>query len=315
MNDRYQLQEKLGEGSFGTVYRAVDRDSGRVVAVKLLKDRSPDGRERFAREALVLYEALDNPFIVELLDHDLAAPQPHIVLEYCDQGPLGRLIGKLHWRSTAVILMQVITGLRAIHDRNGFHRDIKPDNLLVTTVESGTFVVKLADFGLARVPGVGTMMTRGPGGTPGYIAREILMGEPFSAAADIYSLGVVATELLTGTRDASALHRADVPPALRDLVLAMRSDTPENRPDARKIAEVLLSLLAPPSGNRPPPGPAVPPAPPTPPSSGPSAPLVIGGALLTVAAFAALAALAEGRPEWDASVRRYRGKDGQFKKG
>nr|WP_240808153.1 serine/threonine-protein kinase [Polyangium spumosum] len=312
VKSRYELQEKLGEGGFGVVHRAVDKETGQVVAIKILKDRSPDGKARFQREALMLYKELDNPFIVDLVDHDLEAEEPYIVLEFCDQGSLRNLIGKLTWRSVAGILVQVIEGLRAIHDKKGFHRDLKPDNLLVKTEEPRTFVVKIADFGLARVPGVGTMMTRGPGGTRGYIAREILEGDAFSAAADIYSLGVVVTELLTGARDPSALQNADLPPAFRNLVLDMTSDKPENRPDAGRIAAVLLSLLNPPPVQIP----QQQRAPVANPSaaSGLSAPVVIGGLLLTVAAFTALAALAEGRPEWDESVRRYRGKDGRFKK-
>jgi serine/threonine protein kinase len=307
MDARYQRLKKLGEGGFGVVYLAVDRTTGRKVAIKELKDRSPDGKARFEREAVALYRQLDNPFIVDLIGHDLGHDPPYIVLEYCDRGSLRGWVGSPQpWRWVAAILVHVIEGLQSIHDAGGFHRDLKPDNLLVATAEPDTIIVKIADFGLARVPGIGSTMTRGPGGTDGYMAPEIVYrGAAYTAAADVFSLGVVATELSTGGRDPAALSRVDVPPAFRDLVLAMCAAEPAGRPAISTIARALKTLL----------GLVPPPPPPPPPSRSSAAPMVIGGLLLAGGVLAALAALSENDGAWDEDVRRYRGSDGRFKKG
>jgi serine/threonine-protein kinase len=144
-------------------------------------------------------------------------------------------------------LVHVIQGLSSIHDAGGFHRDIKPDNLLVTShpQEPGKVIIKVSDFGLARMPELsGTPMTRRAGGTEGYIAPEVLAGAPFSSSADIYSLGVTATELLTGQRGVKALGQTKMPEQLRGLIRKMLSDDPLARPDAQQVATVLGELLA-----------------------------------------------------------------------
>jgi serine/threonine-protein kinase len=315
MKARYEIMHVLGEGSFGVVYLGFDQYTQSHVAIKQLKDTSSDGRQRFRREMLALSRQLNNQFIVDVLDHDLDDDPPYIVLEYCEHGSLRGWVGQGRpWRDVVVALAQVLQGIEKIHEIGGFHRDLKPDNLLLATGPTpGTIVVKVADFGLARVPDSrSTIMTRHFGGTDGYIAPEVVGGKDYHPGADIYSLGIVATELLTGARDLAGLHQVEVPPRLRELVAAMCSTDSTRRPAARQVAVVLNELLKPPPVPQPPP--ALPP--PTPPSSGGATPaLVIGGAALFVAGLVALAAFAGGEETWDAEVRRYRGTDGRFRRG
>jgi serine/threonine protein kinase len=132
----------------------------------------------------------------------------------------------------------------------GFHRDIKPHNLLVTKHDDGTLIVKVGDFGVARVPiTANSPMTRSAWGTEGYIAPEILRGAEFAAAADVYSLGVTATELLTGSKNRAALQTAQMPPALRGLVTEMIDPMPLRRPGvfdvAKRLQQVLQAPVAP----------------------------------------------------------------------
>jgi serine/threonine protein kinase len=304
VKERYLLIRELGRGGFGTVYLAYDQNTQRQVAIKQLTNPTPDARERFHREALALYRQLNNQFIVDLLDHDLGDEPPYFVLEYCEHGSLRGWVGQRRaWQDIALLLAQVIQGLKRIHEVGGFHRDLKPDNLLLASGPTPqTVVVKIADFGLARVPDAGSAVTtRHIAGTNGYIAPEVIAGAVFHPGADIYSLGIVATELLTDARDPARIHQAKIPAALRDLVLTMCAADSTRRPTAQKIAVALHALLNPPQA--------------PPPASGPSAGLVLGGLALFAAALVGLGALAVGNEGWDEEVRRYRAPDGRFKKG
>jgi serine/threonine protein kinase len=306
MKKRYLPICELGRGGFGTVYLALDQNTQRYVAIKTLNTDNPAAREQFHREALTLYRQLNNQFIVDLLDHDLDDSPPYLVLEYCELGSLRSWVGQQRaWQDVAAALTHVIQGLESIHEAGGFHRDLKPDNLLQAAGPTPqTVVIKIADFGLARVPDrASAVITRHAAGTDGYIAPEVLSGDDFHPGADIYSLGIVATELLTGARNPAGLHRAQIPNGMRDLVLAMCAVDSTQRPSARRVAAVLHALLNPP------------PSDPPPSSDGPGAGAVIAGVALFAAALVGLAALASGEKKWDASVQRYRGSDGRFRNG
>jgi serine/threonine protein kinase len=172
---------------------------------------------------------------------------PYIVMEYCEHGSLRSWIGsKRPWQYTAYVLAHVLYGLHTIHGAGGFHRDLKPDNILVakSPLAPEQLLFKVSDFGLARAPGVDSQpMTRTAAGTDGYIAPEVLAGAPFTAKSDIYSLGVVAVELLTGSRDTAQLGGVMLPEQLRKLIRQMTAQSPEVRPTTQSVAQSLQELL------------------------------------------------------------------------
>lgn len=245
--DRYDLVELLGEGSFGQVFRAWDRLLLRTVAIKVLHRQDDDARRRFHREAVVLHSQLSNQHVVTLLDHDgLSAEDPFLVLEFCELKSLRSWVGvQRGWRDTATALLHSAKGLAGVHAAGGLHRDIKPENMLLARVaDVRGWRVKLADFGLAGSPHPVTgKMTRSGAGTDGYIAPEVLAGAEFHPSADVYSLGIVAVELLVGKIDVYALQSVGAPPALVTLVRSMVSGLPQARPTAQGTVARLEALL------------------------------------------------------------------------
>ena len=310
---RYLPIQEISRGTFGRVYQALDQATGQIVAIKELLRLDVDARERFKREARILYRQLNNRYIVDLLDLDLEDDPPYIVLEYCEFGCLRTWIDtRQPWRHAAIALSHVLQGLEGIHRLGGFHRDIKPENLLVAAGPNGERIIKVADLGLARLPlPESTTMTQAPGGTFAYMAPEIRAGGAFTACADIYSLGLVLTELLTGQRSPELLAQCQIPTELRDLATAMLAPNPAARPTTTVIADRLRQILAPVSVSvshrfpQPSEGAA------SPPSSGG----LLGGLLLGGLVVAGLVALARGSgADWDDHVQRYRGADGRFRK-
>ena len=306
MNDRYRLLTRLGEGGFGCVHLAQDLHTGRRVAIKQLRFDTPDARARFEREARTLLRNVDNAHVVEILDHDLSATPPYLVLEYCEHGSLRSWVGtRVSWQNVAGALAHAVNGLQGIHQAGGFHRDVKPDNLLVASDprDSGrSVIIKVADFGLARDPQSATsLMTRSPAGTDGYIAPEVRAGSPFTAAADIFSLGIVACELLTGERSTSRIGSTPIPDRFRRVVRSMLSPIPGQRPGARTVAAELSAILAEPAEAT------------TEKANASGIGGVVFGGLLAGGALLALAALAGGNDkEWDNRVKRHRSPDGRF---
>lgn len=248
MHARFKQKRELGIGGFGTVWLAHDTKLGRDVAVKMLHKSSTSHLKRLSREAKILKSLADDPYVVRLLDYDLSSDSPYLVLEYCAYGSLRAWVAERRsWEEVAHAVACASRGLQKIHAAGGFHRDIKPDNLLLADGPRGK-VVKVADFGVARIPQTksGTM-TRSGWGTAGYLAPEVLRGEAYTAAADVFSLGVTASELLTGTRRTRDVAHTKVPEKLRTLIVEMTDPLPERRPEVRKIAAVLGQLLTPPS--------------------------------------------------------------------
>jgi eukaryotic-like serine/threonine-protein kinase len=197
---RYAVEKRLGQGGMATVDLAEDTELGRRVAVKrLFASLAGDYvfQQRFFREAR-LAAALSHPNLVTVYDVGEEDGLPYIVMEYVDGETLAELMrreGPLPADRAVDLLLQVCAGLEHAHAAGLVHRDIKPQNLLVR--RDG--VAKIADFGIARtiqstqLTQVGTVL-----GTAAYLAPEQAVGEQVTAAADIYSVGVVGYELLTG---------------------------------------------------------------------------------------------------------------------
>jgi serine/threonine protein kinase len=296
-------EKHLGEGSFGRVYLSRDPALG-YVAVKVLLDPEADV-ERFEREAKLLVEHINNVHVVNIHRWDLSPPKPYMILEYCEGPKLRSWIGRTSWQTAAMVLLHAATGLGGIHAAGGFHRDIKPENLLLARSATGEgWIVKVADFGLARRPKTSHLpMTRTLGGTEGYIAPD----QQFSAASDVFSLGVVGVELMTGQRTSSALAAVDAPAAFKELLKRMLSPFAWLRPTTADVIIALGALCAPRQA-------AVQPKPEAAPIvSRPPAGGGLGWGLLLGGLAVAAAALAAGdKKAWDANVGRYRRPDGRF---
>ncbi len=239
IDGRYAVHSKVARGGMSTVYLATDRRLDRRVALKVLLPQlalEPGSVSRFEEEARSAAR-LSHPHVVGVLDQGVdeidGQPVAYLVMEFVRGRTLREDLrdhGRLTPRRTLALLDPVVEGLAAAHDAGLIHRDLKPENVLL----SGTGQVKLADFGLARALSASTG-TATLTGTAAYIAPEIVLGEPAQPQSDIYSIGVMAFELLTGhqpfTGDSPfqvALQhaRADVP-APSTLLPGLASDIDE----------------------------------------------------------------------------------------
>ena len=201
VDNRYRLLKPLGSGGMADVYLAHDDILDRDVALKVMSSRYASDEEfveRFKREAQSA-AALSHPNIVSIFDRGESEDGTYyIAMEYLPGGTLkDRIIqrGALPAHTAAAVALQMAEALRAAHEHDVIHRDIKPHNILVT----GLGDVKVTDFGIARAAASSTMTRTGHIlGTAHYISPEQAMGEPVGPASDLYSLGVVLYEMLTG---------------------------------------------------------------------------------------------------------------------
>jgi eukaryotic-like serine/threonine-protein kinase len=196
---RYELQELVGAGGMSNVFRAYDRLLERTVAIKVLHEQlgaDDDYVERFRREARSVAQ-LTHPNIVTVIDRGEEDGRQYIVFEYIEGDSLKQVVadGPLPIGDTLELALQVAEALAFAHDRGLVHRDVKPQNVLLT--EEGR--AKVTDFGIARSLDVqGVTQTGTVLGTSDYIAPEQARGQPVDRKTDIYSLGAVLYELLTG---------------------------------------------------------------------------------------------------------------------
>jgi len=201
VDNRYRIVKPLGSGGMADVYLAHDDILDRDVALKVMSSRYASDEEfveRFKREAQSA-AALSHPNIVSIFDRGESEDGTYyIAMEYLPGGTLKNRIvkrGALPAPTAAAVALQMAEALRAAHERDVIHRDIKPHNILVT----GLGDVKVTDFGIARAAASSTMTRTGHIlGTAHYISPEQAMGDPVGPASDLYSLGVVLYEMLTG---------------------------------------------------------------------------------------------------------------------
>jgi eukaryotic-like serine/threonine-protein kinase len=200
LSDRYRLESKLGSGGMSTVYLAVDETLGREVAIKVLHREisdQPDQLERFRREARAVAR-LSHPNLVGVIDAGEDGGHPYIVFEYVPGETLKRRIdeqGPLGLDEAAAYAIEIGRGLACAHASLLVHRDVKPQNVLIDADGRA----KVTDFGIARsLESSGLTATGRVLGTTDYVSPEQAMGKPVDARTDVYSLGVVLYEMLTG---------------------------------------------------------------------------------------------------------------------
>jgi len=200
LSGRYRLRDKLGSGGMSTVYLAQDEVLDRPVAIKLLHreiSEEADQLERFRREARTAAR-LSHPNLVSVIDAGEDEGRPYIVFEYVDGETLKRCIerkGALSSDEALAYAIEIGRGLIAAHGRKLVHRDVKPQNVLIDTDGRA----RVTDFGIARsLEGKGLTATGRVLGTTDYVSPEQAMGEDVDERSDVYSLGVVLYEMLTG---------------------------------------------------------------------------------------------------------------------
>jgi serine/threonine-protein kinase len=238
---RYEAVRLLGEGGMGKVYLARQLDLGRQVVIKIMHDhiaQEEKFRDRFVRETLLMAR-FQHPYAVTLYDASLNDPfGPCIVMEYVRGVNLESLLqknGRLSIGRVARLVGQLCEVLQAAHDQGMIHRDLKPSNLMVIDHDSPREKIKVMDFGLAKllietatIKNVTESNFDFAVGTPGYICPEQVRGETVDHRGDIYSVGVIMYELLTGrlpfvgpsSMDLMLAHATEKPPAFADLEVA-----------------------------------------------------------------------------------------------
>ena len=264
--DRYELEEVVGTGGMSSVYRAHDRMLERTVALKVLHEhysRDDDYVERFRREARAAAQ-LTHPGIVTVIDRGEQNGRQFIVFEHVDGETLKDVIereGRLPVRRAVELALEVARALQFAHERGLIHRDVKPQNVLL----NGDGRAKVTDFGIARSVDVeqGMTQTGTVMGTSHYLSPEQARGEPVDEKSDVYALGAVLFELLTGEvpfsgdnfvavamrhiheqpRDVREL-RLDIPPRVAAAVArALEKDPAKRFPTMRDFADELNACL------------------------------------------------------------------------
>jgi len=242
--DRYRLLRKLGEGGMGEVYVAHDERLGREVALKRIRQgsRDADSSQRFWREARAA-AAVNHPNVCQIFEIGEHEGEPFLTMELLSGESLGDRLerGALGLHEAVAIAQAVLAALDAVHRKGLVHRDLKPSNIFLTSTG-----VKLLDFGLARsfegAPGADVTRTGQIVGTPLYMSPEQLRGEAVDARSDLFSLGAILFEMLSGRRAFAAPSAVDIfhavlheqPPALAGSPAVAAADRVLRRALAKK---------------------------------------------------------------------------------
>lgn len=200
LDGRYEIQEIIGVGGMAVVYKAYDNIDDRTVAVKILKEEflaNEEFRRRFKNESKAV-AVLSHPNIVKVYDVSFGDKLQYIVMEYIEGITLKEYIEQqkvLNWKEAVHFTTQILRALQHAHDKGIVHRDVKPQNIML--LQNGN--IKVTDFGIARFNrGETRTMTENAIGSVHYISPEQARGEATDDKADIYSVGVVMYEMLTG---------------------------------------------------------------------------------------------------------------------
>lgn len=257
LGTRYLVGERIGRGAFGQVHRGRVKATGAAVAIKILRGElvdQPDVVTRFAQERQLL-QTLDHPNIVTVHELIVDGDDLAIVMDLVEAGDLAHAVPHPCPPELAVdVTAQIADALVAVHAAGIVHRDLKPSNILCQRDGAGRLTARLTDFGIARLVGSAATRVTSYVGTAGFTAPEVFAGQPVTGAADVYALGVVHYELLTGRApfvadNAQALMHAHSfasvprPDNLPDpdwaLLSAMLAKDPAARPSPADVARQL----------------------------------------------------------------------------
>ncbi len=239
LNGRYRLEARIGAGGMSTVYRAVDETLQRPVAIKLMNREvasDSDQLERFRREARAVAQ-LSHPHIVGVIDAGEDEGRPYIVFEYVEGETLKERIrrqGRLSVPEAVAYAIEIARALGAAHARHIVHRDVKPQNVLID--EEGS--AKVTDFGIARTLDEEGLTADGRVlGTTDYVSPEQALGQPVTGQSDLYSLGVVLYEMVTGEVPFTGENQVAV--AMKHV----REDLPDIQAKRPEVSAALASVI------------------------------------------------------------------------
>lgn len=267
LHDRYMILDRLGGGSMATVYRGERVKLGRPVAIKFLHESfaiDEDGRRRFEVEARAM-SRLIHPNCVPVTDFGVDHGRPYLIMDYVTGLSLREVMrlanGPLSTPRAIHIISDVLAGLGHAHRQGIFHRDMKPENVLVTDVDGLGEQARIADFGLAKLRDDVTVTTGVALGTPGYMSPEQTLGQSVDERTDIYSCGIILYEMLIGFKpfqsdspfEVMRMQREDEPPSLtggagfevpRKLEAVVKKALEKERDDRFETADAFQQALA-----------------------------------------------------------------------
>ena len=211
LRGRFEILEEIGEGGFARVYRARETTTGQRVALKVLKDAFQNDKEvieRFRREVFAV-ASINSPHVVGLKDFGISGDDFFIAMEFVEGPTLRDVIEDQQWSASSVhtIIGQVGEALAAAHAQNIVHRDLKPENVMLVAGPGETMLVKVLDFGLAKLAelerSLGLAQLTKVGmcfGTPQYMSPELIYGRPVDRFVDLFAIAVMAYEMIAGRR-------------------------------------------------------------------------------------------------------------------